>query len=159
MSYSCKNLVVGCGNILFKDDGFGPRVIEALNKYFADKEMPEDTKFVDGGVGAPQYIFSLPDPSWEKVIVIDALEFNGEPGELRIYSPNNMVINEYGGAHAVPLDQSLLTLTRMGVEVVIVGCKLKEVTEPDVVIGLSEEVEAAIPKAVDMVLEQLDYKK
>ena len=65
--------------------------------------MPEDTKFVDGGVGAPQYIFSLPDPSWEKVIVIDALEFNGEPGELRIYSPNNMVINEYGGAHAVPL--------------------------------------------------------
>ena len=90
------------------------------------------------GVGAPQYIFSLPDPSWEKVIVIDALEFNGEPGELRIYSPN---------------------LTRMGVEVVIVGCKLKEVTEPDVVIGLSEEVEAAIPKAVEMVLEQLDYKK
>ena len=70
-----------------------------------------------------------------------------------------MVINEYGGAHAVPLDQSLLTLTRMGVEVVIVGCKLKEVTEPDVVIGLSEEVEAAIPKAVEMVLEQLDYKK
>ena len=54
MSYSCKNLVVGCGNILFKDDGFGPRVIEALNEYFADKEMPEDTKFVDGGVGAPQ---------------------------------------------------------------------------------------------------------
>ena len=53
MSYSCKNLVVGCGNILFKDDGFGPRVIEALNEYFADKEMPEDTKFVDGGVGAP----------------------------------------------------------------------------------------------------------
>ena len=45
MSYSCKNLVVGCGNILFKDDGFGPRVIEALNEYFADKEMPEDTKF------------------------------------------------------------------------------------------------------------------
>ena len=148
MSYSCKNLVVGCGNILFKDDGFGPRVIEALNEYFADKEMPEDTKFVDGGVGAPQYIFSLPDPSWEKVIVIDALEFNGEPGEF-----------EYGGAHAVPLDQSLLTLTRMGVEVAIVGCKLKEVTEPDVVIGLSEEVEAAIPKAVEMVLEQLDYKK
>ena len=38
MPYDAEILVVGCGNILFKDDGFGPEVINALEDYFKDKE-------------------------------------------------------------------------------------------------------------------------
>ena len=30
MSYNHENLIVGCGNILFGDDGFGPKVIEYM---------------------------------------------------------------------------------------------------------------------------------
>ena len=32
MPYNVETLVVGCGNILYKDDGFGPEVIKELKK-------------------------------------------------------------------------------------------------------------------------------
>lgn len=35
MPYQADILVVGCGNILFKDDGFGPAVIKAFHYYYA----------------------------------------------------------------------------------------------------------------------------
>ena len=34
MPYHAETIVVGCGNILFKDDGFGPFVIHKLEEYF-----------------------------------------------------------------------------------------------------------------------------
>ena len=36
MPYHAETIVVGCGNILFKDDGFGPMVIHKLEEYFED---------------------------------------------------------------------------------------------------------------------------
>ena len=37
MPYDSEIIVIGCGNILFKDDGFGPVVINILQKYSNDK--------------------------------------------------------------------------------------------------------------------------
>ena len=36
MPYDSEIIVIGCGNILFKDDGFGPVVINLLQKYCND---------------------------------------------------------------------------------------------------------------------------
>jgi coenzyme F420 hydrogenase subunit delta len=36
MPYDSEIIVVGCGNVLFKDDGFGPIVINLLQKYTND---------------------------------------------------------------------------------------------------------------------------
>ena len=74
MPYHAETIVVGCGNILFKDDGFGPFVIHKLEEYFEDKEMPDEVMFIDAGTGATHFIFSLPDEYWKKVIVIDVVE-------------------------------------------------------------------------------------
>ena len=38
MPYDSEIIVIGCGNILFKDDGFGPILINILQKYFGDKK-------------------------------------------------------------------------------------------------------------------------
>lgn len=67
MPYHAETIVVGCGNILFKDDGFGPFVIHKLEEYFEDKEMPDEVMFIDAGTGATHFIFSLPDEYWKKV--------------------------------------------------------------------------------------------
>ena len=42
-----------------------------------------------------------------------------------------------------------------GVEVVIVGCQPKEISAPDIEMGLTEPVENAIPKAIDMILKEI----
>ena len=73
MPYHAETIVVGCGNILFKDDGFGPFVIHKLEEYFEDKEMPDEVMFIDAGTGATHFIFSLPDEYWKKVILIDVV--------------------------------------------------------------------------------------
>ena len=41
MPYHAKTIVVGCGNILFKDDGYGPIVVNLLEKYF-ENETEDD---------------------------------------------------------------------------------------------------------------------
>lgn len=155
MPYHVKNLVVGCGNLLFKDDGFGPAVIHALEDYFKDKEMPDETKFVDAGTGATHFIFSLPDQYWEKIIVIDVVEFDAEPGTLKIFSPFDMPKGKYENVHTWPVEEPLQELANDGFEVVIVGCKPEEITAPDVEMGLSKPVEDAIPKAIEMILNEL----
>lgn len=83
MPYHAETIVVGCGNILFKDDGFGPFVIHKLEEYFEDKEMPDEVMFIDAGTGATHFIFSLPDEYWKKVIVIDVVEFVQNHGLLK----------------------------------------------------------------------------
>jgi coenzyme F420 hydrogenase subunit delta len=68
MPYDAEIIVVGCGNVLFKDDGFGPAVIEALEEYFKEHEdeKPENVMFIDAGTGGPHFVFSLPHDSWKK---------------------------------------------------------------------------------------------
>ena len=157
MPYDAERLVVGCGNVLFKDDGFGPMVIHALEDYLKENDMekPENCEFIDAGTGATHFIFSMPDENWKKVIVVDVVEWNAEPGTLKIFSPYDMPKGKYENAHTWPVEEPLHDLVDMGIEVVIVGCKPAEITAPDVDMGLTGPVEAAIPKAIEMILNEL----
>ncbi|RBQ22881.1 hypothetical protein ALNOE001_14690 [Candidatus Methanobinarius endosymbioticus] len=154
MPYDAETLVVGCGNILFKDDGFGPEVINALEDYFKDKEMPNDIMLIDAGTGATHFIFTLPNESWKKLIVVDVVEFDAEPGTLKLFSPYDMPRGAYENVHSWPVEEPLHDLAEK-IEVIIVGCKPKEISAPEVDMGLSEPVKDAIPKAIEMILKEI----
>jgi hydrogenase maturation protease len=47
-------VICGCGNPLFADDGFGPAVVEELQKL----DLPENVKVIDAGLAVR--ISSLP---------------------------------------------------------------------------------------------------
>ncbi|MFZ0006260.1 MAG: hydrogenase maturation protease, partial [Methanoregula sp.] len=51
-------VIVGCGNPLFGDDGFGPAVIEEMEKL----TLPDNVTIQDGGAGAPHFIFNFLNP-------------------------------------------------------------------------------------------------
>jgi coenzyme F420 hydrogenase subunit delta len=157
MPYDASRLVVGCGNVLFKDDGFGPMVIHKIEEKLQNGELeqPEDTQFIDAGTGATHFIFSMPDDNWKKVIVIDVVEWNAEPGTLKYFSPYDMPKGKYENAHTWPVEEPLHDLADRGIEVVIVGCKPGEITSPDVDMGLTDPVEAAIPEAIEMIFNEL----
>ena len=155
MPYEAETLIIGCGNLLFKDDGFGPFVIQALEKHFENKEMPESTMFIDAGTAAPYYIFSLPEEIWKKIIVVDIIMFGAEPGTLRFFTPDEIPETKYQDAHA-PIDSgSLKELVDLGIDVKILGCQPKEISSPDVDMGLTEPVEEAVPKAVEIILQNI----
>lgn len=145
-----ENVICGCGNPLFADDGFGPAVVEELQKL----QLPENVKVIDAGLGGPHFIFSLMEQSQEPVnrlIIIDIADFGGNPGEITLLSPNELPPGKYRDAHSWDLTEPLHRLKEK-VEITIIGCQPKRVTAPEFEIGLSDEVASAIPKTVQIVL-------
>jgi len=148
-------LVIGCGNVLFGDDGFGYEVIKRLEKI----DLPDNVEVIDAGTGSAYYIMSLLDEesSVKKLIVIDTIDFDLPPGTLIKLGVEDLPrIGKYSfDAHDVPLAPYLIDAHKRGIEVVIIGCQGKEITCPDIKVGLSKEVEESVEKAVEMVLEEI----
>lgn len=148
-------VVVGCGNPLFADDGFGPAVVEEMTRC----SLPENVKVVDAGLGGPHFVFTLLDPEkTRRLVIIDIADFGAEPGTLQTFSPEDLPAGSYRDAHSWDLTEPLQRL-KDRIEITVVGCQPKRVTSPEMEIGLSDEVTKAIPKTVQLVLDLIgvDY--
>ncbi|MDK2789824.1 MAG: coenzyme hydrogenase subunit delta [Methanothermococcus sp.] len=154
-----KNMVLACGNILFADDGFSVHVLEKLNEVLSDEEK-KDIALVDAGAGAPQQVLTLidDDSKTERIVVVDVIDFGLKPGEIKILKEEDLPGPEHNklDIHDWPLSTTLKRVcNQYGIELIVVGCQAKYISEPDVVLELSEEVEKAVDKAVDIILEYL----
>ncbi len=67
--------VMGVGNILLGDEGFGVRVVEALERGFT---FADDVLVVDGGVLGVGLLGIISQP--RHLIVVDAVRNGGDPG-------------------------------------------------------------------------------
>lgn len=150
MILESETLVVGCGNILFQDDGFGPRVAQELSNY----ELPPGIRVIDGGTGAPHLIFTLLDDTCKKLIILDCIHWGAKPGTLRKFTVDELPKGKFIDAHNWTLSEPLHAL-KGKVEMVIIGCQPAKVSEPDIVMELTPEVENAVPAAIQMVLDEL----
>jgi len=72
-------LVLGIGNVLWADEGFGVRAVEALNDAY---EVPPGVALLDGGTQG----LNLLEPviTARRVLVFDAIDFGLPPGALRV---------------------------------------------------------------------------
>lgn len=158
-----ETLILGCGNILLADDGFGFAVVQRLNELKATNPTLNSEKIgiIDAGTGASHFILSLIDDESKvkKVIIADIIDYGLQPGELtRLYPDDLPKIPKYHiDAHDMPLAGMLNDISeKYGIEVVVVGCQYKYLSAPDVCVELSEEVTEAIDKAAEMILEELE---
>ena len=72
-------LILGIGNILWADEGFGIRTVETLH---AQYEMPEGVRIMDGGT---QGIFLLPlIRNAQRLLIFDAVDFGDPSATLRL---------------------------------------------------------------------------
>jgi hydrogenase maturation protease len=147
--------VVGVGNPLLGDDGFGLEIIKELENKKIDYQ---------GKVK----ILSLPTPSpWllyevfregDYFIVVDAL-YDGEIGEIESFPISYLKSypSHLKSLHEVSLAQviDLLSLNEKDVDGIVVGTKIKDVSPR---LGLSEELLEIIPKTVDKILEILEQR-
>lgn len=154
MAFDAEVLVVGCGNVLYKDDGFGPATIVEIEKNLENRPLPSNVMTVDAGTSAPFYIFSLPNPLWKKIIIIDIGEFGGKPGDVKILSKDEVPKGRYQNPHSISVTDPLDDLEE--VEIVIIACQPERVSSPYVEYGLSDSVLEAVPKAIDLVYEEVN---
>ena len=78
----CSDIVIlGCGNILFGDDGFGSSVAERLQD---SALLPNNVSVINAGTGVRGILFDLVvnEKRPRKVIVIDAIDAKRRPGEI-----------------------------------------------------------------------------
>ena len=150
-------VVVGCGNPLFADDGFGPAVIDNLKR----SALPGNVKAVDAGTGAQEFVFSLLDPNvTQKVIVIDIMDFGAKSGSVTLLKINDFPFDFISDVQKGGIAESLQLIKRH-IEVLVIGCQPEYVSYPKMKPELSHEVQNAIPKAIKIILEliKIDFRK
>jgi len=92
-------LVLGIGNLLWADEGFGVRVVEALHAGYA---LPEHVVPLDGGTQGLYLLPHLEDAA--AVVIVDAIDYGLAPGTLRVLCDDE--IPSVLGARKVSLHQT-----------------------------------------------------
>lgn len=72
-------LALGVGNVLWADEGFGVRCVEALA---ANYVVPDSVTVADGGTQGLYLVDLLRDHN--PVVIFDAVDFHDEPGAIRV---------------------------------------------------------------------------
>jgi hydrogenase maturation protease len=89
---SASTLILGIGNTLLRDEGVGVTAMNALVEILADDDS---VRCMDGGTLS----FTLAGPIEEasQLIVIDAADLDGQPGQVRVFE--NEAMEEFLGTH------------------------------------------------------------
>ncbi len=139
--------IIGVGNPLMRDDGFGPRVIEALQR----RGVPEGVEAVDAGVGGVTLVGLLEGVA--RVLLIDAVRMGAPPGALRMFPLKGGGTKQpaHFSLHETRLRSVVDFADALGIrpEIVVLG------VEPEAVeagLGLSLAVEGAVAEAIELVL-------
>ena len=154
MSAACGRrpiLILGIGNILLRDEGVGVRVIEQMQKM----HLPDDVELVDGGTAGADLLDVLAER--RKVIVIDAVQADCEPGSVLRFTPDDLACPDRAGVslHELGLGEALAMTRQLGCapkEVIVFGIKPKEL---GCGLELSEEIAASVPKVIELVLAEI----
>ena len=145
--------VIGLGNVLMSDDGFGPYVIHALN---ANYDFPANVAVTD--VGTPGLDLTPYLMGADKLIVVDTVRSDGPAGTIRLYRREDILRHAPQprlGPHDPGLKETLLALEFNGTgpdEVLLVGV-IPGQTLPHP--RLTGDVRAAVPSAMREVLDEL----
>jgi len=140
-------LVFGCGNILFSDDGFGPRVAEELLKNY---HLPGNVGVINAGTSVRNILFdiALSEKKPEKIIIIDAIDAGKTPGEifeLPIDEIPEKKIDDFS-MHQLPTSNLLKELKDFcKVDVIIIACQVENIPT-EVSTTISKKLIDAIPE-------------
>jgi len=96
-------IVAGIGNVLRTDDGFGPAVAEAL----AALELPSGTEVTEVGIGGMHLVQQLMGHPYDAVIIVDAVDRGGPPGEMYVLDVEVPDPTAAGDPEARPLEVDL----------------------------------------------------
>jgi hydrogenase maturation protease len=146
-------LVAGIGNLFLSDDGFGPEVARFLASGDA---LPDDVRVVDYGIRGMHLAYDLLDEC-TALVIVDAMPGDGAPGDLIVMQvgAGDLGTSELD-AHGMDPLAVLGSLRALGGTLpptFVVGCQPASVDEG---IGLSPQVEAAVPVAADAVRRVID---
>lgn len=146
-------LVLGCGNILFGDDGFGPAVTDCLAKNYT---IPDNAAVVTLGLSTRGFVFDLllSEQKPKQIIVVDAIAYpDRKPGEIFEVPLDSLTKEKIDDFcfHQGPTSNLLKELRDFGgVEIIIIACQPENIPN-EIMQGLSEPVQKSVAIASDLI--------
>ena len=148
---SKKIMIMGVGNLLLRDEGFGIHFVKELEKL----ELPQSVDVLDGGVLGPNLLGYIED--LEKLIVVDVVNANAKPGTIFKIKPEQ--IKEASQKYISSFHQiGILEVVEMAK---ILGKKLNTILfaiQPKIIemgMQLSKELKEKIPEMIKLVLNEI----
>lgn len=152
--YACDTLVLGIGNLLWADEGFGIRALETLH---AGWRFAPGTRLLDGGT---QGLYLLPFvEACRQLLILDAVDYGLPAGTLKIVQ--GAEVPAFMGAKKMSLHQTgfqeVLMLAQLTghypAEVLLIGCQPEELE--DYGGSLRPKVRLAVDDALALALDRL----
>lgn len=145
--------ILGIGNPLLGDDGFGVEVVKKLKEEIG--ESP-DVEIIDGGSLGIYLLPYLEDKT--HLIVVDVVNFGGKPGEIVKFELSKIpaFIGLKVSEHQITFHEviALMNLLEIKpVESVLIGVQLKR---NEWGAEMSDEVKGAIGEVVEKIKEQIE---
>jgi hydrogenase maturation protease len=146
-------LVLGIGNLLWADEGFGVRSVEALHERWS---LPPRVTVVDGGT---QGMYLLDHVcAADRVLVLDAIDYGLPPGTLRVFRDEAVPVwsDTAMSLHQATF-QDLLSLARLRgrfpARITLIG--VQPAVLDDLGGSLSPLVRARVDEAVEIAVAEL----
>ena len=145
--------IMGVGNILLRDEGFGVKLLYLLK---AKYDFPENVVLIDGGTAG---IFLSPEiDRLDKLLIVDVVKAEGKPGDTKIYEKEDFFIDKLPlklSPHQIGLQEVLLLNEIKGTcpaEIKLIGIIPKSIETGT---SLSPELEKKIPEVEELVIKTL----
>ena len=150
--FAAEVTVLGIGNIILSDEGFGVRVVEYLKENY---EFPQNVQLVDGGtLGVELTHFII---GTKKLLIIDSIDGDKPAGTIFHLVGDEIKnhFNEKISAHEIGIQDVLTMMEITGKiipEVVVIGAQPFSL---EAGVELTEDMQKILPQIVDKSIEIL----
>jgi hydrogenase maturation protease len=147
-------LILGVGNLLWADEGFGVRCVEAFGSSYG---VPGNVSIVDGGTQGLYLVDLFREHS--HIIVFDCIDFGDEPGAMRVVRDADVpsfIAQRKMSLHQTGLQDVIATAQLMGAQfksLVLIGVQPVELDDWGG--SLRPAVRMMVPVAVETAAAQL----
>lgn len=153
-----RTMVLGVGNLLLKDEGFGVHVVSEMQKSRAKLPIPPDVEIIDGGTLGLDLLHVI--EGVDRLIVVDIVNAGESPGTTFRFRPQDIetVSTEKISFHQVTLFDVLHMAESSGKaprDVIIIAVQPKEVNWG---MELTDELKKKIPDVIKLVVKEIESK-
>lgn len=147
-----KIIVLGVGNTLLSDEGIGVRAVECLSR---DYHLPPGVEVIDGGTTGMEMLEDLAHA--DHIVIVDAVRAGQPPASIVRLAGEQVPVffRTKLSPHQIGLSDVLATLELTGEQpggVTVIGVEPVSLATS---MALSSEVEALLPRLVEMVAAEL----
>jgi hydrogenase 3 maturation protease len=124
------------GNELSGDDGFGPLVYSMIHDL---------VHAIDASTFPEAFVSDLVEYKPDRVILLDAADFGGKPGEMKLIDPDSIESFHFS-SHRAPLKLFIKSLSERNIPVILLCVQAKQT-------GLGEEISPEVREKAQEIAE------